>query len=186
MENHHVLFERLVSGVQSLGADIASVIDANKIETDSSFRSLCSSNACGLYGKCWMCPPDIGDIEDLMATLGQYDYALIYQQIGRLEDSYDFDGMMKAKQKHYRLSQNIRTVFSEQGLKEVLHLGSGGCGVCEKCTKADALPCRYPELAMSSLEAYGINVSRLSEATGMNYTNGENTVTYFGAVLFSI
>jgi hypothetical protein len=39
---------------------------------------------------------------------------------------------------------------------------------------------------MPSLEAYGINVSELAKAAGMNYINGQNTVTYFGAVLFSL
>jgi hypothetical protein len=37
---------------------------------------------------------------------------------------------------------------------------------------------------MPSLEAYGVNVSALASAAGMKYINGQNTVTYFGAVLF--
>ena len=39
---------------------------------------------------------------------------------------------------------------------------------------------------MASLEAYGVNVSRMAQAAGMKYINGANTVTYFGAVLFSL
>ena len=39
--------------------------------------------------------------------------------------------------------------------------------------------------ACASLEAYGVSVSQLAELSGMRYINGENTVTYFGAVLFS-
>ena len=39
---------------------------------------------------------------------------------------------------------------------------------------------------MRSLEAYGIHVSKLAETAGMKYINGQNTVTYFGAVLFSL
>ena len=45
-------------------------------------------------------------------------------------------------------------------------------------------PCRHPELAMPSLETYGINVSELAASSGMKYINGQNTVTYFGALLF--
>ena len=37
---------------------------------------------------------------------------------------------------------------------------------------------------MASLEAYGVNVSELASASGMKYINGQNTVTYFGAVFF--
>lgn len=43
---------------------------------------------------------------------------------------------------------------------------------------------RFPDRAMSSLEAYGVNVSELAVQCGMRYINGENTVTYFGAVFF--
>ena len=46
------------------------------------------------------------------------------------------------------------------------------------------LACRFPDRAMSSLEAYGVNVSELAVQCGMRYINGENTVTYFGAVFF--
>ena len=41
-----------------------------------------------------------------------------------------------------------------------------------------------PALAMSSLEAYGIDVAQLAKQAGMKYINGVNTVTYFGAVFF--
>jgi predicted metal-binding protein len=72
------------------------------------------------------------------------------------------------------------------GIKNVLHLSAGGCGVCKVCAKRTNEPCRFPEKAITSLEAYGINVSRLAAASDMKYINGQNTVTYFGAVLFSI
>jgi hypothetical protein len=39
---------------------------------------------------------------------------------------------------------------------------------------------------MPSLEAYGVNVSGLASVAGMKYINGQDTVTYFGAVLFSL
>ena len=45
-------------------------------------------------------------------------------------------------------------------------------------------PCRHPEDALPSLEAYGVNVSKLAAACGMKYVNGANTVTYFAGVLF--
>jgi predicted metal-binding protein len=65
-------------------------------------------------------------------------------------------------------------------------LGAGGCRVCPVCAKKTDEPCRHPELAMSSLETYGINVSKLAASAGMKYINGKDTVTYFGAVLFDL
>ena len=78
----------------ALGAFRAELVKVEDISTDASFRSLCASNACGNYGKNYMCPPDIGSIEELMQELRTYETALVYQTVGCLEDSYDFEGMM--------------------------------------------------------------------------------------------
>ena len=186
MQNKQVLFEQIVDRSLSLGAYKASVIPADRIETDRAFRDMCAANSCGVYGKCWMCPPDVGEIEALMAQIGNYTYALVYQTVTELEDSFDFEGMVAAKKRTYPLAQSLRAVFAEEKITHVLHLGAGGCGVCNTCAKRTDEPCRFPEKAMPSLEAYGINVSQRAKAADMKYINGQNTVTYFGAVLFSL
>ena len=56
--------------------------------------------------------------------------------------------------------------------------------VCDSWRELDDLPCRAPEEALSSLEAYGINVYQTVKKTALKYINGQNTVTYFGAILF--
>ena len=178
-------FDDLISETLSLGAYKANVIETSKIELDRSFRALCEANSCGVYGKCYMCPPDIGDIDELMAEVGNYKYALVYQTVFELEDSYDFEGMFDAKKRFIPISLSLRKVFTEKEIAKTLHLGAGGCGICPICAKRIGDPCRYPEKAMPGLEAYGINVSRLAAAADMKYINGQNTVTYFGAVLFT-
>ena len=110
-----------------------------------------------------------------------YQKALVYQTVGKLEDSYDFEGMMEAARLHNELSRALAKWFATLPFAKKLHLGAGGCGVCAKRTNE---PCRHPELAMPSLETYGINVSELAASSGMKYINGQNTVTYFGALLF--
>jgi predicted metal-binding protein len=133
-----------------------------------------------------MCPPDVGDIDTLMAEVKKYDYALVYQTVTVLEDSFDFEGMIAAKKRTYPISQSLRDVFFDMNISKVLHLGAGGCGVCEKCAKQTGEPCRFPKKALPSLEAYGINVSALAKSAEMKYINGQDTVTYFGAVLFTL
>ena len=176
----------IIEKVIEYGATKANIIETKDIVTDRAFRDMCKANSCGVYGKCWMCPPDVGDIDSLMSKIKEYDYALVYQTVTEIEDSFDFEGMIAAKKKSYPLAQNLRKVFADMNITKVLHLGAGGCGVCESCAKKTNEPCRFPEKAMPSLEAYGINVSELAKASGMNYINGQNTVTYFGAVLFSL
>ena len=175
------LFDSLVKRMVEQGAYKAAVVPVSQVELDAGFRSLCEANACGKYGKCWMCPPDIGDIDTLMKTIRTFDYAIVYQTVGTLEDSYDIEGMEEAAAKHSALSRRLAEMLPEESFVRILHLGAGGCHVCGTCTRSESHPCRYPDRAMSSLEAYGVNVSKLAEAGGMKYINGQNTVTYFGA-----
>ena len=175
----------MIAEANRLGAFKANVIEANKIIADRSFRDMCASNACGMYGKCYMCPPDIGEIDVLMAKLRDYRCALVYQTVTALEDSFDFEGMTEARIEANRIALKLRSVFDEIGIKNVLHLSAGACGICETCAKRTGEPCRCPDLAMASLEAYGINVNELAKSAGMKYINGQDTVTYFGTVLFT-
>lgn len=167
-----------------LGAHRAGLIPVAQIPFEPEFRTLCEQNSCGKYGTCWMCPPYVGPVEELIARAKTYQNALVYQMIGQLEDSYDFEGMMAAAQQMNQLSQHLRDRLAPVLEGTPLYLGAGACLVCQRCALLDQQPCRFPERAMPSLESYGINVSQLAPLCGMNYINGANTVTYFGAVLF--
>ena len=180
------IYELLKKSALDLGAYKASVIDADKIVTDRAFRDMCASNACGMYGKCYMCPPDVGEIDELMAEIRNYRYALVYQSVTELEDSFDYEGMVAARKKMPAVSLALRKVFAGVDILDALHLSVGNCGVCPTCAKQSGEPCRAPDLALPSLEAYGIDVSKLASAAGMKYINGQNTVTYFGCVLFNL
>ena len=176
--------EAFKNEILAMGAKNAAVLRVTEISFDKSFRSMCASNVCGNYGKSYMCPPDVGEIGSLIEKAKAYRYAIVYQTIGMLEDSYDFEGMMEAGQRHTALSQKVRDLFEQKGFQNALHLGAGGCRLCPVCGKKTGEPCRYPDRAMSSLEAYGVNVSELATQCNMRYINGTNTVTYFGAALF--
>ncbi|HJB89879.1 MAG TPA: DUF2284 domain-containing protein [Candidatus Eisenbergiella merdigallinarum] len=175
---------RLRERALELGAHRAEVMEASRVSLDASFRELCKANSCGNYGKNYMCPPDIGDIHSLMDEIRTYDAVLVYQTVGQLEDSYDFEGMMEAGRLHNGLAQKLREETQGFPKERILHLAAGGCRVCETCGKRTGEPCRFPGKAIGSLEAYGINVSLLAKESGMKYINGADTVTYFGAIFF--
>lgn len=174
--------ERIRQQALLLGAYRAEIVKVKEIALDASFRTLCESNACGNYGRNYMCPPDAGDIHALMEEIRSYDQAVIYQTVASLEDSYDFEGMMEAGSRHNRLAQKLWDFTDETFEKGVLHLGAGGCRLCPSCNKIRGIACAHPDRAMASLETYGINVSLLAQLAGMRYINGQNTVTYFGGV----
>lgn len=175
--------QMLVDIALDAGVSKATVISADNIVLSSSFRDICKSNSCGLYGRCWMCPPDIGEIDALMADVRKYQHGLLYQTIAEIEDSFDIEGMQEAAKDHMLVGQRLEA-FLMLTLGKHLHLSCGGCRICERCAKLDGLPCREPERAMPSMEGYGIDVYNTCKPTELKYINGQNTVTYFGIVLF--
>ena len=169
-------------GVLDAGAKRASLIPGEKLVLERSFRDMCAQNACGFFGKCYMCPPDVGDVDLLMARLRSFDRVLLFQTVSQIEDSYDIEGMAEAAKHHNRVAVRIRqSVVPET---DHLLLSAGGCHLCEPCGKREGVPCRFPGLALASLEAYGVDVYRTAQNAGLPYINGQNTVTYFGALFF--
>ncbi len=173
----------LVKIATEYGAVDAAIVKVDAIPFRREFRAACEQNTCGKYGRCWMCPPDVGDIDELIARAKSYHYALVFQSVGQLEDSFDIEGMEEAAKEHNKLTQTLTEQLSPF-LSSPLRLGAGACHVCEHCAKLDHRPCPFPHRAMASLEAYGIAVSELAELAGMKYISGPNTVTYFGGFLF--
>ena len=180
------VFELISNTALELGAYKAAVIPVSEVVTDPKFREMCSSNACGMYGRCWTCPPDVGEVDELVSRIATYSYVLVYQTVTELEDSFDFEGMIEAGNRHNELTVKLIEALADKPMSRRLHLTAGGCKICPKCAKIDSEPCRFPERALSSLEAYCINVSELAKSAGMKYINGQDTVTYFGGVFFDL
>lgn len=166
------------------GATNAAVISTDKIVLSAEFRKLCASNQCGYYNRCWMCPPFIGEIDDLMAQVRGFSHGLLYQTVYPLEDSFDIEGMFEASHTHSRLSRSLGKLLMPLLNAGALHLSCGGCHVCKTCAKQEDKPCRCPEEALSSMEGYGVDVRNTALAAGLKYINGPETVTYFGMILF--
>lgn len=175
----------LVQLALECGAANAAALSGDHVILDEGFREICRNNACGNYGMCYMCPPDMGDIQEMMAKVRAYPHAVMYQTIHDLEDSYDYEGMVEAGKRHAQVSQKLEKRLREQLNGNYLHLSLGGCRLCDVCAKREALPCRYPDLVLPSLEGYGVNVYSTSQYAGLSYINGQNTVTYFGMVLLT-
>ena len=149
------------------GATKAAVIPQDAIVLSATFFDICKANQCGNFGKCWMCPPDVGPIEELMARVRSYPKGLLYQTISALEDSFDIEGAARAA-----------------GIGERFHLSAGGCRLCPECAKKEDQPCRHPDRALPPMEGAGIDVYKTTKSTDLKYINGANTVTFFGLLLY--
>lgn len=169
--------------ISGAGAQKTAVVPVGEICFDASLIELCAMNSCGNYGKNWTCPPLVGETEALIARAKQYQYAAVFSCVYTLEDSFDIEGMERGSASFRTLVQAVGALCRESG-EDVLLLGAGGCRLCPECSAGTGEACRHPERAYASLESHGIFVSRLAEAANMKYINGQNTVTYFGAVLY--
>jgi predicted metal-binding protein len=155
------------------------VISTRAINFYAELLKACETNVCGKYDKCWTCPPAIGPMEAQKEKILSFLFAFVFNTKFDLEDSFDYEGMMRAKDQHDRLTAEIHERFGKSNPV----YGAGGCRICETC--AYPASCRFPEKIYPSIEAVGINVTELSRAGGLRYNNGENTVTYFSMILFN-
>ena len=177
--------ETLRETLASLGITRCGLVPVSEIVFSEAFRASCESNQCGQYGTNWTCPPGVGDASELIVRAQRYSFGLVIQTVWPLEDMFDFDGMMAGQRKHTDLFREAAArVFPLLPLGEKLALCAGACPVCETCTYPSGAPCRFPDKAMASLEAYGVDVAALISRAGLSYSNGPNTVSYVGLILF--
>ncbi len=169
----------------SLGATRAAIVQVPDIQFSETFRDLCKSNSCGKYNTNWMCPPAVGEFENLRNQVLKFSRGLVVQTVYQMEDSFDFEGMMAAKDIHERVFRDIVSrIRTENILNPFLALNAGVCSFCENCTYPDK-DCLYPDEALASVEAYGIDVTALVTTCGIPYNNGQASVSYVGMVLFN-
>lgn len=132
--------EALQQFVLDSGAFRAGVVDVDGIPFEPEFRKLCEANSCGMYGRSWMCPPDIGPVDRLINRVKQFRQALVFQTADALEDSYDFEGMMAAGARMNQLIASLRRKLKELGLESCLLLGAGAAGSVSTAPRSTASP----------------------------------------------
>ena len=157
-------------------------LPTSEINFSKQVREACECNYCGKYAKNWACPPGVGEIAELKKRYTAFETVFVFTTKHDLEDDYDFDGMMEGRKEHGKILDYVREELDRSGLKYAA-LCPGACDICEKCTYPDA-PCRFPLKMIPSVEACGIDVTDLARSGGINYKNGEKTVTYFSCIFF--
>lgn len=176
----------LVKDACALNATHASIVEASTITFNDDFRKLCEQNSCGSYNTNWMCPPVVGAIKDLRERALRFKQGLLLQTVHSIEDSFDWEGMLEGKTNHTKIFRKIlECMENNYDFKEILPLNAGSCTYCEKCAYIVGEECQFPDKAVSSLEANGIDVMALVKALGISYNNGENTVSYIALILFN-
>lgn len=180
------LFGELTKDALALNATQACIVEVSKIQFSDDFRMMCEQNLCGSYNQNWMCPPAVGPLNELKEQVLAFDRGLLFQTVHPIEDSFDWEGMQEGKVNHEKIFRKILEHIQEKyPFKAILPLNAGQCMYCRKCAYLDKKKCYFPDKAVSSLEANGINVMDLVKYYGIPYKNGENTVSYVALILLT-
>jgi predicted metal-binding protein len=175
--------EQLVREALDSGFSQAGELNVGALVFMPEVREMCAADRCWQYGKNWRCPPGCGSIEDAAAKAAQYSYGMLVQTIGLMEDDFDYETIQETGEKHKSnfaaLVDKLKTRYPD-----ILPMGAGTCGICKTCTYPDA-PCRFPDKSISSMEAYGLWVSKVCELSGVPYNNGKQTITYTSCYLLA-
>jgi predicted metal-binding protein len=178
--------EKLVRDALESNAQYSAIVDIEKISFHEEFRKACERNACGRYNTCWVGPPAIGPIAELIAKVRKYPHGLLFQTVHQIKSSFDWKGMMKAAEIHEEVFRDLLAkVKAKYHFRDLLPLNAGCCKICKECAYLKGRPCRHPDEAVSSVEAYGIDVTAMEKEAGIPYYNGKNTVSYVGLILFN-
>ena len=176
----------LVKDAFALNATHASIAEVIEIKFNEDFRKLCEQNSCGSYNKNWMCPPAVGRINDLKERALGFKQGLLFQTVHPIASSLDWKGMLEGGVNHTKIFRKIlECMENNNNFKEILPLNAGPCTYCAKCAFLSGEKCQFPDKAVSSVEANGIDVMALVKASGIPYNNGKNTVSYVALILFN-
>ena len=174
--------DELISEALEIGFSHAGRLNMDALVFMPEVREMCSADRCHKYGKSWTCPPACGTLEDITQLASTFTSGLIVQTTGELEDEFDAETTMQAAADQGESFKKFYKLIKDR-FDGILPMGSGGCSVCGTCTYPGA-PCRHPDLAFPSMEAYGLWVSKVCEISEIPYYYGKNTITYTSCFLF--
>jgi predicted metal-binding protein len=177
--------ESLMVEIKDFGIKNILVVDVSDISFSEEVRKYCEMNSCGKYDKNWTCPPGVGTAGDLSKKARRYQKGFIIQTVHPLKSSFDLKGMLTAKNNHDTVLRRVHQLAKNLDLQESLLLGAGFCDLCDPCAYIEDEPCHFPEEALVSMEACGIDVVKLAKDSGFPYHHGKGTVSYVGMILYS-
>jgi predicted metal-binding protein len=173
--------DALIQEALDFGFSQAGAFDAHSLIFIPEVREMCNEETCNKYNKNWRCPPGCESVQEAEKRARQYNYGIVLQTIGHLEDDFDIETISETKKGHqksfYALVEKLRHRYLD-----ILPLSSDACSICEKCTFPDNL-CRFPERAISPMEAYGLMVNKVCTLAGLRYYYGKLTLTFTSCYL---
>ena len=172
--------EELIDLAKEYGFETTAPLNMATLDAKEEVRAMCAANTCRAYGSNWSCPPACGTIAQCAEKMSKFTRGILVQTIGEREDSWDFEAAQEAAENHKERFRKISLRLWKDGVK-ALPLCAGSCPICETCNYPE--PCRFPDKAISSMEAYGLLVNKVCTDNGVPYNYGEERIAYSGCIL---
>lgn len=173
--------QQLLELAEGCGFDHVGMLNVPALKFEPAVRDMCAADKCRSYGRSWVCPPYCGTLEEFAAKAAAYHRGIIVQSTGRMEDDYDVETMMDTEALQQERFQEL-TAKVREAYPGCMPLAAGTCQLCKPCACPDE-PCRFPERAIPSMEASGLNVSKTCEDSGVSYYYGPRTITFTCCIL---
>lgn len=120
---------------------------------------------CDNYGQVWVCPPYDFSVSGYWSGFREVCLRGVQLRFSPEEQARSYDPE--------ELAERLRQLFSRTARQMILRLREeyprsdiltvGGCHLCERCTRPEGRPCRYPEGIGYTLESLGCDVSAAAE-----------------------
>ena len=172
------------------GAAQAKTVPAEKVVVEDRVVLKCKIG-CNNYGKTLACPPFTPSAEEFRKIVREYSYAMfikfkskvqayseVYQQLTVAENNPTTSKEVKEKaakfwadwkddkKKMLQSVVDLEKAAMNKGYSLAISFVSGTCQLCEKCNTETKI-CVYPNLALWSEDAVGINVGKTSANAGI-------------------
>ena len=69
---------RVADFAQELGIETCYEFDSNVLVPTERIRAFCQQNKCGDYGNNYMCPPNVGTLEEMSLKLREFKSVVCY------------------------------------------------------------------------------------------------------------
>ncbi|MGI6029781.1 MAG: DUF2284 domain-containing protein [Candidatus Heteroscillospira sp.] len=174
--------EGIIAMARDAGFETVAELDVSTLQFLPEVRDMCSADRCRSFNRSWSCPPACGSLEEISARCRAYSRGILVQTVGRREDEFDFESIMRVEELHKKRFAALTDKLFKAG-ESVYPMGSGACTICAKCSYPDS-PCRFPDRAHSSMEANGLFVSQVCKDNGVKYYYGPDSICFVACCLF--
>lgn len=172
----------LQNEARALGFE-AAWVNVSQILINPQFRVYCEENRCGQYGANYACPPDCGSPEEMAQRVLSFNSCLVVKSQWDIESYQDREAILTAKRRHNEAMLSLCDKLRREGTS-CLMCGASQCLLCDTCARTRMEPCRDPARRYSCLSAYCIDVARLAEAAGMDFSWSDKKLSLYGLIAF--